>query len=122
MTLINESSALEALGGDKDLLVKLAKMFSEEAAKTLKTLHAAIKSENSNTVLSEIHLLKGLTATFFAKLVVEQAQYLEEAAAVGNLEPFRNGGFKELQQNVEGMILDFQSLGWVDPRLVRPVI
>lgn len=115
MTLINESSALEALGGDKNLLMELAKMFREDAPNALMKLQVAIKSENSKTVLSEVHLLKGLSSTFFAKPVVEQAQRLEEAAAIGNLEPFRNGGFNELQKNVEAMILGFQSLGWVDP-------
>ena len=115
MTLINESSALEALGGDKSLLVELAKMFSEDAPNALKTLQVAITRENSKTVLSEVHLLKGLASTFFARPVVEQAQRLEEAAAIGCLEPFRDGGFNELQQNIEAMILDFQSLGWVDP-------
>jgi len=116
MTLINVSNALEALGGDRNLLVELAKMFSEDAPIALKTLRVALKSENSNSVLSEVHLLKGLVATFFAKPVVDQAQRLEEAAAVGSLEPFRNGGYNELQQNIEAIILDFQSLGWVDPR------
>ena len=97
-------------------MVELAKMFTEDAPIALKTLYVAIKSENSNSVLSEVHLLKGLVSTFFAKPVVDQARLLEEAAAIGSLEPFRNGGFKQLQQNVEAMIVDFQSLGWVDPR------
>jgi len=28
-----------------------------------------------------------------------------------------NGGFRELRRSIEAMILDFQSLGWVDPHL-----
>lgn len=117
MTLINESSALDALGGDKNLLIELAKMFVEDAPIALATLRKAMESENSRAVLSEVHMLKGLVSTFFAKDVVEQARRLEEAAAIGNLTLLNNGGFRELRRGIEVMILDFQSLGWVDPHL-----
>jgi HPt (histidine-containing phosphotransfer) domain-containing protein len=117
MTLINESSALDALGGDKNLLIELAKMFVEDAPIALATLRKAMESENSRAVLSEVHMLKGLVSTFFAKEVVEQARRLEEAAAIGNLTLLSNGGFRELRRSIEAMILDFQSLGWVDPHL-----
>ena len=113
MTLINESSALDALGGDKNLLLELARMFNEDAPRALINLRDAIKSENHSDVLFEVHLLKGLVSTFFAKPVVDHAQRLEEAAVIGSLELLRNGGFDEFQQNVDSMILEFQSLGWV---------
>ena len=113
MTLINESSALDALGGDKNLLVELAKMFAEDAPKVLGNLQIAMDAGDRGVVHSEVHLLKGLVSTFFAKPVVELAQRLENAAAVGDLDLFLTGGFDELQVKVKAMVHNFKIRGWV---------
>jgi len=113
MSLINESSALEALGGDKNLLVELARMFAEDAPNVLSNLKIAMDTGERGVVHSEIHLLKGLVSTFFARPVVELAQRLEDAAAAGNLEVFLTGGFDELQGSVKAMVHFFRMRGWV---------
>ena len=111
---INEARALDALGGDSTLLVELANIFAEDAPNALEKLRSAVDKNDFSAALSETHSIKGLVSTFFAKSVVDLAQRLESEAASEKLELFRNGGFEELSQNIEAIILDFKSRGWVD--------
>ena len=113
MFQIDEERALLALDGNRHLLMELAIMFREDVPQILQELNAAIGNENATRTQSAVHSLKGLASTFYAKPTVDLAQRLEDSAAHGKLEIFREGELEKLEKSIQSVIQEFVERGWV---------
>lgn len=113
MFQIDEERALLALDGNRHLLMELAIMFREDVPQILQELNAAIGNENATQTQSAVHSLKGLASTFYAKPTVDLAQRLEDSAAHGKLEIFREGELEKLEKSIQSVIQEFVERGWV---------
>jgi HPt (histidine-containing phosphotransfer) domain-containing protein len=105
--------ALHALEGNEELLKDLASMFVEDAPILLSHVKTALTENNIMQARSAVHSLKGLVSTFYATSGVEIAQRLENCAADGNLDEFRNGDLQRLEECVNSVTQDFEARGWV---------
>ena len=105
--------ALRALEGNEELLKDLASMFVEDAPVLLGHVKAALTDNDSMQARTALHSLKGLVSTFYATSGVEIAQRLENSAAEGNLDVFRNGDLQRLEECVSSVAADFEARGWV---------
>ena len=114
MPSIDIARALQALEGNDELLMDLASMFVEDAPDLLHQLKRAVNENDSYQARSAVHSLKGLVSTFFATESVAIAQRLEDLAAKGDLENFRNGELQLLEERVNSVADDFRSRGWVN--------
>lgn len=113
MSTLDIERALHALEGNEELLKDLASMFVEDAPILLDQLKAALTDNDPIQARSAVHSLKGLISTFYASTSVEIAQRLEDYAAEGNLEEFRNGDVERLENCVNSVAADFKARGWV---------
>ena len=113
MFQIDEERALQALDGNRILLMELASMFKEDAPQILSELKSAVANESATHTRSAVHSLKGLAATFYAQPTVELANRLEDSAANGQLDMFHQGELEKLEQAIESVIEEFVERGWV---------
>ena len=113
MFQIDEERALQALDGNRNLLMELATMFREDVPQILRELKTAINNENAMQTLSAVHSLKGLASTFYAQPTVDLAHRLEDSAANGQLEMFHQGELEKLEQAIDSVIEEFVVRGWV---------
>ena len=120
MFQIDEERALLALDGNRHLLMELAIMFREDVPQILQELNAAIGNENATQTQSSVHSLKGLASTFYAKPTVDLAQRLEDSAAHGKLEIFREGELEKLEKSIQSVIQEFVERGWVSESKSEP--
>ena len=105
--------ALQALEGNEELLKDLASMFVEDAPVILDQLKVAISINDAAQARTAVHSLKGLVSIFYTTSSVEIAQRLEDCAAEGNLDEFRNGDLEQLEKCINSVAEDFQQRGWV---------
>lgn len=113
MSTFEIERALHSLEGNEELLKDLASMFVEDAPILLGQIDAALKDDNSVLARSAVHSLKGLVSTFYVASGVEIAQRLEDCAARGKLDDFRNGDLQRLEECVHSVASDFRARGWV---------
>ncbi|MCB9951153.1 MAG: Hpt domain-containing protein [Planctomycetaceae bacterium] len=83
---IDWNSALEAVAGDKDLLVTVIDAFLEECPQHMADLATAISSQDSKTSHRLAHLIKGAMATLAVNSVKDVALELEQICKDGNME------------------------------------
>lgn len=110
---IDEAAALAALADDRKLLADLALMFCEDAPDFLEQLERAVAREDATEARRAAHSLKGLASTFFAEPTIEVAQRLENEAASGRLEMLRNGGIRQLEDSILGLISELKRAGLI---------
>lgn len=113
-TFVDESAAVAALAGSRELLRDLAVMFSEDAPSTLEVLRQSLEANDAVQVRHTVHSLKGMASTFYAKNAVDLAQRLEDAAAQGSLSEFADGGLPDLENAILAIIEELKALGLVD--------
>ncbi|MCA9130059.1 MAG: Hpt domain-containing protein [Planctomycetales bacterium] len=111
---IDESAALAALDGQRELLQDLAVMFCEDSPQVLEELRLSVERENCVDARRAVHTLKGLASTFYAKPTVELAQQHEDAAAAGNLTDLAGGGVDMLARSIHALILELKKRGLTD--------
>jgi signal transduction histidine kinase/CheY-like chemotaxis protein/HPt (histidine-containing phosphotransfer) domain-containing protein len=70
--------ALARVGGDRELLAEITRLFIEDAPRHLDGIERAIASGNSDGLRRAAHGLKGAAANFDAHAVVDVARELEE--------------------------------------------
>jgi CheY-like chemotaxis protein len=83
--LIDRAAALERVGGDKQLLAELAKLFRREWPGWLTEIRAAVAAGDAARLRLFAHTLRGSAANFGARAACAAAQRLETLAQTGNL-------------------------------------
>ena len=110
---IDETVALEALNGNRQLLCELAVMFVEDSPSLLEDLAVAIANGEVETARRLLHTLRGLSSTFYARPTIELALRLEQEASRGSLETLANGGVNQLRASIEDLAEELHSAGFV---------
>jgi HPt (histidine-containing phosphotransfer) domain-containing protein len=82
----DEARAIEALGGDRELFVLVAKMFIDEGPKLLARLCDAVAHGDGPAVQAAGHALKGTVRYFGQTDVYDLAYSLETQGRSGNLD------------------------------------
>ena len=85
MTEIDYETALERVGGDRELLAELAAMFEEDYPRLLNEARAGLRAGEMEAVCSGAHQLKGLLAQFSAGRARDAALMLETAGRAGDV-------------------------------------
>jgi CheY-like chemotaxis protein/HPt (histidine-containing phosphotransfer) domain-containing protein len=83
---IDERSLLDGVGGDRQILRKLIKIFLEDSGRMLKTLRNAVESRNADLIAASAHALKGASANFGRNSVFNTATQLEQAGRAGQMD------------------------------------
>jgi HPt (histidine-containing phosphotransfer) domain-containing protein len=84
-TVVDWEGTLRRLGGDRELLATLAKVFAEDAPGLLDKLKAAVASMQGEQIRSAAHALRGLAANFGAPAIMAPLRQLEEIGARDDL-------------------------------------
>jgi PAS domain S-box-containing protein len=92
----DESTALERVAGDMELLRELVRIFIAECPSMLAEVRSAIDQADAAQLRRAAHTLKGSVANFGASAVVQAAQCLETAGREQNL-----GGASESFQRLQ---------------------
>jgi two-component system, sensor histidine kinase and response regulator len=110
---IDETAALNALGGDKQLLCELATICGEDAPQLLSSFNSAIQVNDLELARRLVHSLKGLMATFYARAATELAAQIEGELSYGSTALLRQGGAEELKLAVDSLIQELRALGYI---------
>lgn len=102
--MIDETAALTALDGQKELLCELAKIFCEDAPRSLETLESALKTHQKDEAHRAAHSIKGQASTFFAADTVAAAARVESTVIATKDEDLDPLLAKELRSSVESLI------------------
>jgi HPt (histidine-containing phosphotransfer) domain-containing protein len=79
--------ALQAVGGDKELLLEALSIFIEQDyPEQLKQLKEGVESLNAQKIKAAAHSIKGNARTFGGMILGDIAQHIEEKGRIGNLE------------------------------------
>jgi len=81
--VLDLSAALEALGGKKELLRKMATVFYDDMPRQIEKLKQAFLDEDIKVVRRQAHTIKGSASIFKANLLSEAALQVETAAKEG---------------------------------------
>lgn len=84
-TVIDWDGVLKRLGGDRELLATLAKVFAEDSPALLEKLKAAVAEMQGEQIRSAAHALRGLAANFGAPTILAPLRQLEEIGARDDL-------------------------------------
>lgn len=85
-SIFDLDDALEKVGGDREILEEILKVFSESYPDQLSELKNAIDSGDAPLVERTAHTLKGSVGTFSAKKALETAFRLETMGRDGQLQ------------------------------------
>jgi CheY-like chemotaxis protein/nitrogen-specific signal transduction histidine kinase/HPt (histidine-containing phosphotransfer) domain-containing protein len=83
--VIDEVRMLEGLGGDRELLIDVLRLFLSDSERMLKDIQAAAVSENTEALTHATHALKGSIANLAAKTAYDSAAELERVARTADL-------------------------------------
>ena len=76
---------LARVGGDRELLAEISRLFVEDAPRHLEHIRAALDARDGDALRRAAHGLKGAAANFDADAVVAASRTLEE---IGRTQPF----------------------------------
>ena len=86
MNVFDPAALLERLGGDEQLLAKVAALFLEDCPARLTAIKAAVDARSAEGIRTEAHALKGAAANLSVSELVEAARILEQIGAEGRVE------------------------------------
>ena len=84
---VDRDRLMERLGGDRQLLVDVVRVFLDDCPARLAAIKAAVDSGDSEQIQATAHALKGAAANLSASGLFEAARTLERLGAEGRLEP-----------------------------------
>jgi PAS domain S-box-containing protein len=90
-SVIRIEPALERLGGDRTLLVEIARFFLEDSPGLLEELRSALAQGDAETAARSAHSLKGLASNFDASQAIESARAVEQSALRGDVASAKSG-------------------------------
>jgi signal transduction histidine kinase/ligand-binding sensor domain-containing protein/CheY-like chemotaxis protein/HPt (histidine-containing phosphotransfer) domain-containing protein len=96
--VFDEGEALAQVDGDRDLLVEMFRLFTEQSSALLTEMRDAIASSESRSLERAAHKLKGSAAYFAARSTVHAALQLEIMG--------REGNFRDAQDQYEALTND----------------
>jgi two-component system sensor histidine kinase/response regulator len=82
---VNLARALDRMGGDRSLLVEMARFYLEDTPGLLDTLRTSLQEQKAEEATRAAHSLKGLSANFDAHAAVQAALAVETASRSGDL-------------------------------------
>jgi HPt (histidine-containing phosphotransfer) domain-containing protein len=77
---------LERVGGDRELLAEISRLFVDDAPLHLNRIRAALDARDGESLRRAAHGLKGAAANFDAEGVVAAARALEEIGRTGQFD------------------------------------
>lgn len=87
--IIDVSSVLDRIGGDKEFLSELLELFVEDFSESYPRLEEALEEKNFTAIQELGHSLKGSSANLSLNQLRKQAFKIEKAGETGNLEDAR---------------------------------
>ena len=84
--VLDLEAALSWLGGDADLLARIAGAFLEQSPEQLAEIRGAVRSGEAQVLERAAHSLKGSAANFGAELLRQAAYDVEQAGRAGDLD------------------------------------
>jgi two-component system sensor histidine kinase/response regulator len=111
--VLDKAELMDRLGGDKNLLAKIAELFEGECDSYVSAIREAIRSSDLKTLESASHALKGMLSNLAAEGATEAALKLENMARSGDLigaeEALRslNSHLESLKPAIEELVEDF---------------
>lgn len=107
---LDEAVALSRMGGDRQLLLEIAKLFLDDYADLLSTIQRAISEGDSRSLERSAHTLKGSVANFGAAESVDAALRLEMMGREGDLRDSTKT-LVELESALTQLRRELESLG-----------
>ena len=86
LPLIEEEKVLAGLGGDRELLAEVLRLFIDDSARLLREMHAAVAQKNAEAIRQVAHALKGSIANLSSGTPREVAAEIEQVGKRGELE------------------------------------
>jgi signal transduction histidine kinase/CheY-like chemotaxis protein/HPt (histidine-containing phosphotransfer) domain-containing protein len=111
---VDLATALEAVEGDRELLLELGRVFAEDCPGRLRGLRAAILDGDAGRVERAAHALKGALATFGAGAAHRAAAALETLGRAGTLADAMPA-LERLAGEVERVTAALADPAWVSP-------
>jgi CheY-like chemotaxis protein len=84
---VDRDSLMERLGGDKQLLAEVIRLFLDDCPVRLAAIKAAVDRRDAEGIRTTAHALKGAAANLSAHRLVESTSILERIGADGHLDP-----------------------------------
>ncbi len=112
MLQIDEQRSLRSLDGNRDLLIQLAQIFTEDAPILIENLLTALDQNDAASARRAAHSLKGLVSTFFASQTSESAHQVEVLCAAGDLDSVRHRALAKLIEGVHQLIDEMKRRQW----------
>lgn len=84
--VLDVDASLKRLGGDRNILVELAKMFAEDSPGLIEAIKQGIQHASYSDAGRAAHSLRGLAANFGAARSIHRLRDLEAALAQGDRE------------------------------------
>ena len=81
------SEVLARVGGDRELLAEISRLFVDDAPRHLENIRQALDARDGEALRRAAHGLKGAAANFDAEGVVSAARTLEEIGRTGKFDP-----------------------------------
>jgi HPt (histidine-containing phosphotransfer) domain-containing protein len=77
---------LERVGGDRELLAEISRLFVDDAPRHLEKIREALAARDGEALRRAAHGLKGAAANFDAEGVVQASRALEEMGRTGEFD------------------------------------
>ena len=84
--LIDERKVLAGLGGDRELMAEVLRLFIDDSARLLREMHTAVARKNAEAIRQVGHALKGSIANLSSGTAQELAAEMEQVGKSGDLE------------------------------------
>ncbi|MGH9667006.1 MAG: response regulator, partial [Bryobacteraceae bacterium] len=107
---LDETVALSRMGGDRELLLEIARLFLEDYPNLLAAIQHAISGGDASALEHGAHTLKGSVANFGAAESVEAALRLEMMGRDGALQD-SSDAFRRLESALARLRAELESLG-----------
>lgn len=107
-TVLDRAAMLENLGGDKDIIKELMRLYFENLPRVMAQIEKGISSNNSKDVNMGAHALKGMSYNICAQSVAARASELEKTGRSGNLNDAEEQ-FKQLTEQIERLKVEIAS-------------
>jgi HPt (histidine-containing phosphotransfer) domain-containing protein len=80
------TEVLARVGGDRELLAEISRLFVDDAPRHLAKIRDALSAQDGEALRRAAHGLKGAAANFDAEAVVQAARALEEMGRTGKFD------------------------------------
>jgi two-component system sensor histidine kinase/response regulator len=100
---------LARVGGDRELLAEISRLFIDDAPRHLEKIHQAIHARDGESLRRAAHVLKGAAANFDAAGLVDAARALEEIGRAANFDE-HEAAWRALTFETERLIAELRKV------------